>query len=180
MVAALFAMDVANASMYDGATALAEGVLMAVSIPKKKLRVVVSGTVHPHFREVLRTYTTGLPVEIVELPIPTAGEGGEERRQTAFMLHSMAHWQKTVHGYSGWRTDRSRDLFTAMQTFPDAASLASLSSLGVTYIVVHTDSYEPEDLPRIEKGLRMFASRLQLEHVEGAGRVYSLKPGAVP
>src|SRR3712207_2322206 len=53
MVAALFAMDVANASMYDGATALAEGVLMAVSIPKKKLRVVVSGTVHPHYREVL-------------------------------------------------------------------------------------------------------------------------------
>jgi glycine dehydrogenase subunit 1 len=73
MVAALFAMDVANASMYDGATALAEGVLMTVSIPKKKLRVVVSGTIHPHYREVLRTYTTGLPVEIVELSVPTDG-----------------------------------------------------------------------------------------------------------
>jgi glycine dehydrogenase subunit 1 len=71
MVAALFAMDVANASMYDGATALAEGVLMTVSIPKKRLRVVVSGTVHPSYRQVLRTYTTGLPVEVVELPVPT-------------------------------------------------------------------------------------------------------------
>lgn len=70
MVAALFAMDVANASMYDGATALAEGVLMTVSIPKRKLRVVVSGTVNPLAREVMRTYTTGLPVEIVELPVP--------------------------------------------------------------------------------------------------------------
>jgi glycine dehydrogenase subunit 1 len=73
MVASLFAMEVANASMYDGATALAEGVLMSVSIPKKKLRVVVSGTVHPHARDVLRTYVTGLPVELIELPIPTDG-----------------------------------------------------------------------------------------------------------
>jgi glycine dehydrogenase subunit 1 len=71
MVAALFAMDVANASMYDGATALAEGILMTVSLPKKKQRVVVSGTVHPSYREVLRTYTTGLPVEVIELPVPT-------------------------------------------------------------------------------------------------------------
>src|SRR5262249_56381190 len=54
MVAALFAMDVANASMYDGATALAEGILMTVSVPKKKQRVVVSGTVHPNYRAVLR------------------------------------------------------------------------------------------------------------------------------
>ncbi|MEA2582290.1 MAG: glycine dehydrogenase subunit 1 [Thermomicrobiales bacterium] len=73
MVAALFAMDVANASMYDGATALAEGVLMTVSLPKKKRRIIVSGTVHPSYREVLRTYTTGLPVEVIELPIPTEG-----------------------------------------------------------------------------------------------------------
>ena len=47
MVAALFGMEVANASMYDGATALAEGALMAVSAPKKKNKLVVSGTVHP-------------------------------------------------------------------------------------------------------------------------------------
>jgi glycine dehydrogenase subunit 1 len=73
MVAALFAMDVANASMYDGATALAEGILMTVSIPKKKQRIVVSGTVHPSYRDVLRTYTTGLPVEVIELPVPTEG-----------------------------------------------------------------------------------------------------------
>jgi glycine dehydrogenase subunit 1 len=71
MVAALFAMDVANASMYDGATALAEGILMTISIPKKKRRIVVSGTVHPHYRAVLRTYTKGLPVEVIELPVPT-------------------------------------------------------------------------------------------------------------
>src|SRR5215208_513271 len=51
MVAALFGMDVANASMYDGATALAEAVLMSVSAQKKRRRVILSGTVHPAYRE---------------------------------------------------------------------------------------------------------------------------------
>jgi glycine dehydrogenase subunit 1 len=73
MIAALFDMDVANASMYDGATALAEGALITISRTKGKNKIVVSGTVHPAYREVLRTYTVGLPVELVELPIPATG-----------------------------------------------------------------------------------------------------------
>jgi len=73
MVAALTGMDVANASMYDGASALAEGALMGVSSSKKRHRIVVSGTVHPRYRDVLRTYLTGLPVELIELPIPSDG-----------------------------------------------------------------------------------------------------------
>jgi hypothetical protein len=122
------------------------------------------------------------PFVVAEVPVfdAVADPGDFERQQTAFMIHSTAHFQKTVHGYSGWRTDRSREIFAAMHNFPDAASLASLSSLGVTYIVVHTDQYQPEELPRIEERLRQFASRLQLEQVEGAGRVYSLKPAPDP
>jgi glycine dehydrogenase subunit 1 len=73
MVAALFDMDVANASMYDGATALAEGALITVSMPKKKNKLVISGTVHPAYRAVLRTYMSGLPIEVIELPVPTTG-----------------------------------------------------------------------------------------------------------
>ncbi|HEV2106726.1 MAG TPA: aminomethyl-transferring glycine dehydrogenase subunit GcvPA [Thermomicrobiales bacterium] len=73
MVASLLGMEVANASMYDGATALAEGALMAVSTSRKRQRVVVSGTVHPSYREVLRTYLTGLDVELIELPVPVDG-----------------------------------------------------------------------------------------------------------
>jgi glycine dehydrogenase subunit 1 len=71
MVATLLGMDVANASMYDGATALAEGALIPVSATKKRHRIVVAGTVHPGYREVLRTYCTALPVDLVELPTPT-------------------------------------------------------------------------------------------------------------
>jgi glycine dehydrogenase subunit 1 len=73
MVAALFDMDVANASMYDGATAMAEGALITISATKKKNKIVVSGTVNPAYRAVLRTYISGLPIELVELPIPADG-----------------------------------------------------------------------------------------------------------
>jgi glycine dehydrogenase subunit 1 len=73
LVASLFGMEVANASMYDGATALAEGALMAVSSSRKRNRVVVSGTVDPSYRAVLRTYLSGLDVELVELPVPANG-----------------------------------------------------------------------------------------------------------
>ena len=73
MVAALYGMEVANASIYDGATALSEGALIAVAASKKRTRIVVSGTVHPGYRDVLRTYLTGNKVELIELPIPTTG-----------------------------------------------------------------------------------------------------------
>ena len=97
-----------------------------------------------------------------------------ERQETAYMIHSTAHWQKTVHGYSGWRTALHGQLYSKMQAFPDETSVASLSDLGVTYIVVHTDLYPPGEWDRVEERLRAFSSRLRLEHVEGAGRVYSL------
>ena len=66
MVAELLGTEVANASMYDGATAMAEGALIAVSSTKKRTRIVVSGTVHPSYRRVLRTYVEGAGVAITE------------------------------------------------------------------------------------------------------------------
>ena len=90
------------------------------------------------------------------------------------MIHSTAHWQKTVHGYSGWRTVFHSQLYSDMQAFPDETSVARLSDIGVTYVVVHTDVYEGGEWTGIEERLRRFSSQLRLEHVEGAGRVYSL------
>lgn len=70
MIAELTAMDVANASMYDGATALAEAVLMAVRINKhsKTNRVLVAGTIHPLYRETLETIVRNQHIEIITLP----------------------------------------------------------------------------------------------------------------
>lgn len=73
MICGLTGMDVSNASLYDGATALAEGCLLTVSLPRKRTRVVLAGTVHPNYREVVKTYTSGVGVEVVELPVPTDG-----------------------------------------------------------------------------------------------------------
>ena len=73
LIAELFGMELANASIYDGATALAEGMMMALSAPGDRTKAIITGTVHPNYREVLRTYVEGLPVSLLELPIPTSG-----------------------------------------------------------------------------------------------------------
>ncbi len=54
-VAALFGMEVANASMYDGATATAEAVLMAMRLKRNRRKAVLSGHLHPHYRAVIET-----------------------------------------------------------------------------------------------------------------------------
>jgi glycine dehydrogenase subunit 1 len=65
-VALLTGLDVANASVYDGATALAEGAIMAVNATGRKALLVSAG-VHPNYRTVLRTYAEGLDLVIDEL-----------------------------------------------------------------------------------------------------------------
>jgi glycine dehydrogenase subunit 1 len=63
MICELTGMDVANASMYDGSTGAAEALLMAVRVTERK-SAVVARSVHPEYREVMRTYTQhqGLPI----------------------------------------------------------------------------------------------------------------------
>src|SRR5205814_6166799 len=67
IVSELFGMPVANASMYDGASATAEAVLMARRLTKRT-RVLMSAGVHPEYAETVRTYVRGLPggVEAIE------------------------------------------------------------------------------------------------------------------
>jgi glycine dehydrogenase subunit 1 len=66
MVCQLTGMDIANASMYDGSTAATEAALMAARITRRN-RIVVGRNVHPQYREVLRTYTQNLGIEIAEV-----------------------------------------------------------------------------------------------------------------
>ncbi len=65
--ARLMGTDVATASHYDGATALAEGLLMAMRVTKRH-KVAVAATIHPHYRQVIDTYLTPGGFEITELP----------------------------------------------------------------------------------------------------------------
>lgn len=66
LIAQLLGMEVANASMYDGASALAEALLMAIRITRRK-KVAVSRAVHPLYRRVVETYLAPTGYEIVEI-----------------------------------------------------------------------------------------------------------------
>jgi glycine dehydrogenase subunit 1 len=69
MMAELTGMDLANASLYDGASALAEAVLLSVNRTRRD-RVVLAGTLHPHYRQVLATYLEGQGITLVDDPAP--------------------------------------------------------------------------------------------------------------
>lgn len=71
-VCLLTGLDIANASVYDGATALAEAAIMAVNATGRRA-ILVSEAVHPNYRTVLRTYARGLELEVEELPLTPDG-----------------------------------------------------------------------------------------------------------
>lgn len=73
LICRLTAMDVSNASLYDGASALAEAALLCLSTNRKRSTILLSAGVHPEYREVVRTYTQGLPITLVETPLIDGG-----------------------------------------------------------------------------------------------------------
>ncbi|MGZ4159342.1 MAG: aminomethyl-transferring glycine dehydrogenase subunit GcvPA [Neobacillus sp.] len=68
MICELTGMDVANSSMYDGGTALAEAAMLSAGHTKRK-KIIVSSAVHPESRDVLRTYAKGQYLEVIEVPV---------------------------------------------------------------------------------------------------------------
>lgn len=98
-----------------------------------------------------------------------------ERLQSTYMLHSTAHWRKTVHGHSGFRTPSHVELYTEMRRFPSEETLRSLAAVGVTHIIVHPEFYEEERWARVKEELPM-VPWLQLVFDDGESRVYELRP----
>lgn len=75
LVSELLGLPVANSSLYDGATALVEGMIMSIAGTRRS-RVVVGGSIDPRYREVLATYAPGLHAELVEVPVGPGGALG--------------------------------------------------------------------------------------------------------
>ncbi len=69
----LTGLDVANASLYEGASALVEALLMAERLSRGRTKAVLSQGLHPEYRETVRTYLRNLALEIVEVPIGADG-----------------------------------------------------------------------------------------------------------
>lgn len=78
MVAEIYGMDLANASMYDGATAMAEAAIMSHGVNGRQ-KMVVSRGVHPHYRQVLETYGWSVGLDVVTIDT----EEGETRDYSA-------------------------------------------------------------------------------------------------
>ena len=67
MIAELTGMDLANSSMYDGGTALAEAGMLAAGHTRRK-KLLVSGAVHPEYKDVVATYAYGQSIEVITIP----------------------------------------------------------------------------------------------------------------
>lgn len=118
--------------------------------------------------------TQPTPFVVAEVPLPDPRNSGRfERFQTMTMLHSMVHWQKTVHGYSGFRAPFHEQLYADLRRFPDATSITRLREVGVSYVVVHRELYSPEEWAIVEPRFAQFPV-LHLAHEDPSGRVYSV------
>ena len=95
------------------------------------------------------------------------------------MLHAMAHWQKTVHGYSGIEPAQHTALYAAMKGFPDATSLDRLRAFGVVYVVVHIDGY-PSDKWAWVEGQLLDHEALERVFEDQRSRVYRVRYDARP
>ena len=91
LVTRLTGLDVSNCSLYDGATAAAEAVLMALAAGKGRRRVVAPASLHPEYRQTIETYLACLDAELINVPTPDGVIDVDELRsavddQTACVL----------------------------------------------------------------------------------------------
>jgi hypothetical protein len=113
------------------------------------------------------------PFVVAEVP----ANHHDERLQSTYMLHSMAPWEKTVHGHSGIRTPWHVTFYRQLQHFPSAETLRMLAEAGVTHVVVHPGLYGEEAWRRVQADLDI-AEGIELAYDDGWDRVYRLRGGA--
>ncbi len=83
LICQLTGLDIANASLYDGATGAAEAVLMAYRVKNKK-RLLVASSLNPQYRQVINAYTKNLGLEVVEIPYDEKGQLDLKGLESAF------------------------------------------------------------------------------------------------
>ncbi|MDH7492834.1 MAG: aminomethyl-transferring glycine dehydrogenase subunit GcvPA [Candidatus Saccharicenans sp.] len=87
LICQLTGLDIANASLYDGASGAAEAVLMAYRVKNKK-RLLVAANLNPQYRQVIYTYTRNLGLEVVEIPYDRMGRVDQKGLESALNSHT--------------------------------------------------------------------------------------------
>ena len=164
----LLGMEVANASMYDGASSLAEAVLMAARITRRN-RVALSSLIHPLYRRVVRTYLAPTGIEVIELPYREDGRTDLSQLNGVDDLAAVAMQSPNFFGCiedlktAGEEAHRKKALFIA--SFTEALSYGLVKSPGSQGADIACGEGQSLGIPQSFGGpaLGMFAARL--EHV---------------
>ena len=131
MIASLTGVDVANASMYDGASATTEAALMAIRATRRQ-KVLVSAGIHPHYLQVLESYTAGLDAEIEVLPLDASGRTqlGEVDEDTACVILQQPNFLGCVESLPEFAEAAHAKGSLFITSVAEALSLALLESPG--------------------------------------------------
>lgn len=159
------------------ATALA--ILVCVLLPVEFAVLPLGVATYDRALPAADRWLAGRPAPFVVAEVPVINPRDEamaNSRQSIYMMHSTAHWQKTVHGYSGFEPPGHSVLYRELLEFPDGQSLERLREFDVDYVVVHETYYRPGEWPEVRARLTAAASQLTLVYNDGESRVYSLKP----
>jgi glycine dehydrogenase subunit 1 len=132
----LTGLDVANASLYEGASALVEALLMSERLARGRRRAVLSAGIHPEYRETVRTYFRNLDLEIVVVPVgrdggtdPAALASAVDENTFAVAVQSPNFYGVVEDWGVGARAAHDRGAI-AIAVVAEAVSLALLKSPG--------------------------------------------------
>ncbi len=147
LITQLTGMEVSNASMYDGASAAAEAVMMALAVSPERRRVVTASSVHPEYREVIETYLAHQEVELVTIPTPDGIASPEDvaamvDQNTACVLVQQPNFFGCLEEVRRW-ADIAHDHGSLFVTAVDPISLGLLprpSTYGADIVVAEGQS----------------------------------------
>ena len=132
----LTGLDVANASLYEGASALVEALLMAERLTRGRRRAVLSAGIHPEYRETVASYFQNIGLEVVEVPIAADGmtdraalEAAVDDRTFAVAVQSP-NLYGAVEDWNALSAAAHAREALAVAVVAEAASLALLSPPG--------------------------------------------------
>ncbi|MBI5586339.1 MAG: hypothetical protein HY892_21215 [Deltaproteobacteria bacterium] len=122
------------------------------------------------------TWLARQPEEFALLELPMPGTPDDFWREASYVYFSAFHWKKLVNGYSGFFPPGYLHFYTAgLKGFPSRETLNNIRSLGLRYVVVHSDRYEPKDRERIKTVFSENADLFILERTFGEDWVYRVR-----